>query len=372
MRFFRSLLIFGVFALSGCGGTGEADVPVTRSGHLRSTDAMDEIYPNSPFKSFKQKVKAGTAYKADLTSTDFDAFLRVHEPDGKVLLAEDDGAGGTNARAVFRAKQDGEYQFIVTTHDRLFGAFQLKILEATADDVLVANVRNLPELAAPERTETISQVQEKLKARGKDLAPSDMRVAVGLLNGLERLSDGQEAGREILAMKEILQVSMDPKIKKYANHLDGVARRVRLPGNPIEVRGVTLEGREFDWTRYQGKVVLVDFWATWCKPCIAEIPRMKKAYDEYHARGFEIVAINTDQGDKEKVLTFQEKRKLPWVCLFDEEMPADKGEKLSNYYAVDSIPLPILVDRDGKVVSMEARGPELDRLLEKLLGPAKK
>ncbi|HMF19432.1 MAG TPA: hypothetical protein VKE98_19650, partial [Gemmataceae bacterium] len=85
-----------------------------------------------------------------------------------------------------------------------------------------------------------------------------------------------------------------------------------------------------------------------------------------HPRGFEVIGISQDRA-MEPLTKFLEKEKLPWVNLFDQT----KGNGLADYYGVNFIPLPILVDREGRVVSMNARGEELGRLLEKYL-PEKK
>ncbi len=75
----------------------------------------------------------------------------------------------------------------------------------------------------------------------------------------------------------------------------GAVRRARLlTGDPVKVSGKTIDGKPFDISQYKGKVVIVDFWATWCGPCLAELPNLKKIYEKYHDRGLEIVGVNLD------------------------------------------------------------------------------
>src|SRR5215213_9705262 len=113
-----------------------------------------------------------------------------------------------------------------------------------------------------------------------------------------------------------------------------------LDGKPLSVAGL------------KGKVVLIDFWATWCGPCVAELPNVLKAYEKYHGQGFEIIGISLDQ-DKEKLTSFMKEKKMTWPQYFD-----GKGwqNKLAGKYGVDSIPMTYLVDKEGKIIASELRG----------------
>jgi thiol-disulfide isomerase/thioredoxin len=150
--------------------------------------------------------------------------------------------------------------------------------------------------------------------------------------------------------------------------LEGIARRMGLPGNPIEVSGTLLDGSQFNWGAYRGKVVLVDFWATWCGPCRAEVPNVLKLYNAYHGKGFEVVGISLDE-KPEQAQSYIQQTGIPWVTLFNKDENQRGWEHpLAVYYGITGIPRAILVDQEGKVVSMMARGPNLERELRKLLG----
>ncbi len=169
-----------------------------------------------------------------------------------------------------------------------------------------------------------------------------------------------------------LAKSDKPRLKQMAEMLAAEVRRMKLPGNPMVVTGKTLEGKDFQWDRYKGKVVLVDFWATWCGPCVQEMPNVKENYEKYHEKGFEVVGISLDD-DRAKLEGFIAKNEIPWTNLFAE--PKSEGEPgdqpTAVHYAVSSIPTAILVGKDGKVITLNARGEILTELLGKLLGDKK-
>lgn len=121
--------------------------------------------------------------------------------------------------------------------------------------------------------------------------------------------------------------------------------------NPLELKFTDINGKEFNLETLRGKVVLLDFWATWCGPCVAELPNVLAAYKELHEKGFEIVGISLDQrrGDLEE---FVEEHKMPWVQYFD-----GKGweNDISTRFGITSIPAMWLIDKKGMVVDMNAR-----------------
>lgn len=124
-----------------------------------------------------------------------------------------------------------------------------------------------------------------------------------------------------------------------------------------------LAGKPLSIANYKGKVVLVDFWATWCMPCVRELPNVLKAYQDYHPKGFEILGISLDQ-DEQKLKQFIQERKMPWPQYFDGKGWANK---LAAKYGVNSIPATYLLDGDGKIIGKNLRGEALDQAVAKAL-----
>ncbi|WP_285008410.1 TlpA disulfide reductase family protein [Pedobacter faecalis] len=121
-------------------------------------------------------------------------------------------------------------------------------------------------------------------------------------------------------------------------------------------------GKAVSLADFKGKVVLVDFWASWCGPCRKENPNLVKAYEKYHDKGFEIIGISLDD-KKDRWLAAIEADKLNWVHASDL-----KGWKsdLALEYGIKSIPMSFLVDASGKIIAKDLRGDALEKKLATL------
>ncbi len=139
---------------------------------------------------------------------------------------------------------------------------------------------------------------------------------------------------------------------------------------PVEIGTADLDGKKVTLAEYRGKVLLIDFWATWCPPCRAELPGLVKAYGEYHPKGLEVVSISFDFPDrltKEAYRDSVASLGMNWRHIYEE-----KGwdTEIGKQFFIGSIPAPFLVGRDGQIAAWgeDLRGEKLAASIEKALG----
>lgn len=229
------------------------------------------------------------------------------------------------------------------------GGFEFMMLH---DDFIKAEKKTLADFNA--MIESYKRMIEK--------DPGTGRMASLILSQAEAVAEESgdpefvaNTGQKIIA---ILKDSGEPALESVAKSMEGEIRRAQLVGKEFSMEGVMLDGSKFDWSKYKGKTVLIDFWATWCGPCKAEVPFMKELYEKYHDKGFEIVGVNVWERDTmtaEDVLKYLEEEKVPWPHI-DDRQSTDAGlQSLPEMYGISGIPTLFLVGKDGKVVSTTVR-----------------
>lgn len=137
--------------------------------------------------------------------------------------------------------------------------------------------------------------------------------------------------------------------------------------------GKTVDGKDVKFPDdFKGKLVLIDFWATWCGPCLAEVPNVVAAYQKYHGQGLEVLGISLDREQMEEKITALTKAKgMTWQQVYDG---GHWGAATAKLYGIHSIPHMMLVDGDtGTIIrNKDIRGPELAKAIEKALADRKK
>lgn len=185
-----------------------------------------------------------------------------------------------------------------------------------------------------------------------------------LFNSLADSGD-KEGARKVIAaaIEKAKGHRAGPQLKQAFSQLEGQLNQPGV-GDVMDIKFTSMKGEEIDLSKMKGKVVLVDFWATWCGPCIQELPNVQDAYAKFHDKGFEIIAISLDK-DESKLKKFVEDKKLPWAQHFD-----GKGwsNEISTSFGITSIPATYLIGKDGTVVDKNLRGPALAKAIEKHLG----
>jgi len=219
------------------------------------------------------------------------------------------------------------------------------------------------------RVALLAELKELFAA--EPLGERHLRIASATVRIINRLADDDLADASYRAVGELWAKSKDRELAKYGRKIqEGVERPVALVGKTLELEGTTLDGEGFDWASYRGRVVLVDFWATWCDPCVAQMPQLAKVYEEHHTKGFEMIGISLDF-DRGALAKFVEDRDIMWPNLFDPAAAAaGQPHPLAAKYKIEAVPFNVLVDRDGKVVAQNVPPGDLELRLIGLLGAA--
>ena len=224
----------------------------------------------------------------------------------------------------------------------------------------------IPTSDAKDRQQIVDLVATSLQRKPRDY----FQFAEGLGMMLESMGDGETAAIAYERFGDILSKNLDENIRAAGDTFKNISfRRARLLcGDPLKIAGKTLDGKPFDIKQYKGKVVVIDYWATWCGPCRAELKNLEAIYEKYHDRGFEIVGVSIDD-NRDDLVNFLKENKLPWKIINSSFKKNDKefDHPLADQYGIMGIPTLYVLNREGKVISLTARGPQLTALVENLI-----
>jgi thiol-disulfide isomerase/thioredoxin len=134
----------------------------------------------------------------------------------------------------------------------------------------------------------------------------------------------------------------------------------------LELSGVTDLGGELDWASYRGKVVLIDFWASWCGPCRAQMPKIQAIYEELDRKTFDVVAVNLDRS-AEAFEEYSKEHQSPWPNII-----GDDGRALAEQYGITALPTMMVVDGEGKILAVGHSVQALRAAIDKGLKPTEK
>ena len=190
------------------------------------------------------------------------------------------------------------------------------------------------------------------------------------LTGVTFKVSSEAASHDLHERMVDLAVNMDnPAAKKLSGMKkirDAARGTAELVGHPFVLTGKTSDGKDFTTADWKGKVIMVDFWATWCAPCKALLPGVEKFYADNHDKGFEIVSVSNDF-DLASLAKYTAENNMPWPELVDADaMKKHTWNPMTLGYGIDGIPHAFVIDKHGILISDDASHTYRD-LVEKAL-----
>ncbi len=168
----------------------------------------------------------------------------------------------------------------------------------------------------------------------------------------QKLSDGLSKDHS----DNTLVADLNKKVKSRSKlSVGSVAPEIDLPN---------VEGKNIKLSSLKGKIVLIDFWASWCRPCRNESPNMVKLYEKYHAKGLEIYSVSLDESKEAWTGAIEKDGLGKWIHVSDlKYWDSQAGQD----YGVEGIPFTVLIDKNGKIITKELRGEDLEKKIEEVL-----
>ncbi|MCP4811827.1 MAG: TlpA family protein disulfide reductase, partial [Planctomycetaceae bacterium] len=240
-----------------------------------------------------------------------------------------------------------------------------KVVQEVRFLMVERQILEVDDLPLEKVTRLLDEIKEYLA--GEKMTERHLRLASSVVHGINRLEDDKLRETYFADFGAVFSKSLDKQLSQYGKKLSRKPSQSSsdLVGKPLELTGTTALGTEFDWKQYRGKVILVDFWATWCGPCRRAMPQVKALYEKYQGKGFDIVAISLDR-DLDALAKYLKENNIPWTNL-----AGDATQELARKYGVRGIPTMMLIDQAGKVVDVSHNVAQLAPRIEPLLKPGK-
>ena len=308
------------------------------------------------------------------------------KPPTKEQMAEFERKNGERAAAAADKAKDFYTRYASHSHAQEARGLQLKLLSVAIElgsttrqtDLDTLTEKRLSDPAVPgdekfrvRAQRIVSLINSETGNRGANLAQAEKAA-----RELQRDFPKQDDTFDLLLMvaNGFLETEDVPKARQIVEELakkapsetkesaESLLRKLGRLDQPLELAFTDLKGRHIDLKDYAGKVVLVDFWATWCGPCVAALPEVKETYAKYHPKGFEILGISLDK-EKETLEKFLGDEKMTWPQNFEG---TGWDSSLVRKFEIEGIPTMWLVDKKGRLRSLVGRV-ELASKVEKLL-----
>jgi len=197
-------------------------------------------------------------------------------------------------------------------------------------------------------------------------------LSMFILGYYQSTSNMQGSGLKGLSNEEVIQI-VNEASAKFPEHQGLIAIKSSLSATPKgwvgqpapEIVLPDPNGKEVKLSSFRGKYVLVDFWASWCRPCRAENPNVVKVWQKFRDKNFTILGVSLDQpGQKDEWMKAVMQDKLTWTHVSDLKF---WNSVVVPLYKIEGIPYNVLVDPDGKIIAESLRGSDLDKKLTEVL-----
>ncbi|MEX2027503.1 MAG: TlpA disulfide reductase family protein, partial [Pirellulaceae bacterium] len=244
---------------------------------------------------------------------------------------------------------------------------QVKIIESGLDDNLKKLIVGEPGAAQ----QVLASMQAVLRTEkpGESLFRSMFQTAEYLEIANEFAVEQQILG----LMEAAFAAHPEQQLADTAKQIIADSRlRMAMVGRPVGFAVQSEKGEAIDWSAYRGKTVLVNFWVTSSGESMQELNNLKRTHAAYQGRGFDVVSVNLNEqrAELDKYLALNT---VPWTMAValpvKDAAPIDAPVKLREQWGISMLPFNVLVDREGIVVALHARGSDLDKKLEQLYGP---
>ncbi len=227
--------------------------------------------------------------------------------------------------------------------------------------ILVAQIFALEQLQDDEVRRLLDEIDDRLKT---ELGKTE---AAGLATQIaERLEDADRFSLAAEAYSRFgpqLSENSLPEIASHGKRMLGAARRLGIMGQNLSLSGTLSDGNPLDWSAYEGKVVYVDYWASWSGPSLANLPKLVQLREQYGDQGFEIVGICLDK-NLDRVRDTMAENGVNWPCLCEPE--AGWNHPMALEYGISKVPSSFLINPQGKVIAVNLRNDALRKSLAEI------